>query len=109
MLETIARTQRGVLELEGRTELSTTLDEYTVTAILHETCDYCLGLAHAAIRESLLVGNPFISKGHWGLNSEGISELLHSATVAKTALHENYLAASEKVKEEVLRGIQYCV
>lgn len=89
--------------------MSLTFDEYTVTTIIHEGCEYCLGLAHAAIRESLLIGNPFISKSHRGLNSEGVSEVFHGATVVKTALHENYLEASEKVKDDVLRGIQYCV
>lgn len=89
--------------------MSTIIGEYTVTTIIHSDCKYCLELAHAAIGESLLVGNPFISKEEWGLNSEAIAQLLHGATVVKTLVHRNYLEASEKVKEEVLRGIQYCV
>jgi hypothetical protein len=89
--------------------LSTIIDEYTVTTILHEDCKECSNLVHAAISESMLVGNPFMSKDQWGLNSEGVSTLRHEATVVKTAIHQNYLEASEKVKEEVLRGIQYCV
>lgn len=89
--------------------MSTVIGEYTVTTLVHSDCRYCFELANAAIAESLLVGNPFISKEQWGLNGEAISQLLHGATVVKTLLHRNYLEASEKVKEEVLRGIQYCV
>lgn len=103
------RGRKEATRIKGSTKLSTVIGEYTVTTIVHSDCRHCFELANAAIAESLLVGNPFISKEQWGLNSEAISELRHGATVVKTLLHRNYLEASEKVKEEVLRGIQYCV
>lgn len=89
--------------------MSTVLGEYTITSSVHSDCHYCLALADAAICESILIGNPLITKEQWGLDKDASNQLLHGATVVKTFVHRNYLEASEKVKEEVLRGIQYCV
>lgn len=80
--------------------MSTIIGEYTITSSAHSDCRYCLALADAAIGESILVGNPLISKDQWGLDKDGSSQLIHGATVVKTLIHRNYLEAGEKLKRK---------